>query len=574
MDSARPFRAFVSYCHKDKAFAAWLQRKLEAYRLPRRLADKVKPLPGQAAGRIGPVFRDREDLSAATDLSAAVREAIAASSALVVVASPDAAKSQWVAREIALFRELHPDSLILVALARGEPHDALPEVSHDDQVEPLCADFRKTGDGKRLAFLKIVAGLSGLRLDALVQRDAQRRLRTVMAVTFGAVVLMLTMTLMLVMAVQARSESERQRSEAERQRAAAEGMVEYMLTDLRERLRGVGRLDVMSAVNERAMVYYAAQGDLTRLPDESLQRRAKVLHAMGEDDFNRGKTASALRKFAEAHRTTAATLRRHPTNGDAIYAHAQSEFWSGYAALSNGDRVVATHHWRQYLRLAHLLAQVEARSTRALMEIGFAEGGLCDLAHRDSHDLRAAAAHCLSAIRFEEAALAREPTNRKIMQDLANRHGWMARVHLAQKDYAAALASREAEIRLMDQLLRQDRGNAEYVMRRTWADVGMATILMDSARPERAVELLRGCWAAFEPHLASSTNSQFWESGLRILFFLSAAEKRTGGRPALGTIQLEKAYMQRFLQRFPTRKAEIAAVREAINREGTDNGKD
>jgi hypothetical protein len=117
MSSSRPFRAFVSYCHKDKAFAAWLQRRLEAYRLPRRLADQVKPLAGQAPGRIGPVFRDREDLSASTDLSAAVREAIAVSSALVVVASPDAAKSHWVEREILLFREFHPEAPVLVALA-------------------------------------------------------------------------------------------------------------------------------------------------------------------------------------------------------------------------------------------------------------------------------------------------------------------------------------------------------------------------------------------------------------------------------------------------------------------------
>jgi len=43
MDSARPFRAFVSYCHADAAFAARLQRRLEGYRLPRRLADKVAP---------------------------------------------------------------------------------------------------------------------------------------------------------------------------------------------------------------------------------------------------------------------------------------------------------------------------------------------------------------------------------------------------------------------------------------------------------------------------------------------------------------------------------------------------
>ena len=159
MTSTRPFRAFVSYCHEDAPFAAWLQRRLEGYRLPRRLADQVEPLPGQAPGRIGPVFRDRADLSAATDLSAAVREAIAASSALggrglagrSQVAMGRRARSS-------LFRELHPDAPILVALARGEPHEALPEAVAP-RSRAAGADFRKQGDGKRLAFLKIVAGL-------------------------------------------------------------------------------------------------------------------------------------------------------------------------------------------------------------------------------------------------------------------------------------------------------------------------------------------------------------------------------------------------------------------------------
>ena len=73
--SKRQFRAFVSYCHADRAFASDLQRRLEAYRLPKRLADRVEPLAGQARGRIGPVFRDRADLPATQDLSAAVREA-------------------------------------------------------------------------------------------------------------------------------------------------------------------------------------------------------------------------------------------------------------------------------------------------------------------------------------------------------------------------------------------------------------------------------------------------------------------------------------------------------------------
>ncbi|HEX8380734.1 MAG TPA: toll/interleukin-1 receptor domain-containing protein, partial [Allosphingosinicella sp.] len=275
MSSTTPFRAFVSYCHSDRAFAAWLQRRLEAYRLPRRLAGQVTPLPGQAAGRIGPVFRDREDLSAATDLSEAVREAIAASSALVVVASPDAAKSYWVAREIALFRDLHPGSPVLVAVARGEPAEALPEpLRRPDGAEPLAADFRREGDGKRLAFLKIVAGLAGLPLDALVQRDAQRQVKRVTAVTLGAAALVLIMALLLAMALEAREE-------AERRRVGAEGVVEAMLTDLRKEARRTGNLKLRAAINDLALRYYATQGDWTDLPDESVARRARVLHALG-----------------------------------------------------------------------------------------------------------------------------------------------------------------------------------------------------------------------------------------------------------------------------------------------------
>ncbi len=145
------FRAFISYSHADAGFARWLHRKLEAWRLP----DK---------SRLAPIFIDRAELAAGADLTAQVRDALSASAALVVVASPNARASRWVGQEIALFRELHPDRPILATLAQGEPGEAFPEALTrigGSAIEPLGADFRPGHDGKRLGLLKIAAGLTG-----------------------------------------------------------------------------------------------------------------------------------------------------------------------------------------------------------------------------------------------------------------------------------------------------------------------------------------------------------------------------------------------------------------------------
>ena len=55
---------------------------------------------------------------------------------------------------------------MLAALIEGEPADAFPQPLLQGG-EPLAADLRKQGDGPRLGFLKVVAGIAGVPLDAL-----------------------------------------------------------------------------------------------------------------------------------------------------------------------------------------------------------------------------------------------------------------------------------------------------------------------------------------------------------------------------------------------------------------------
>ena len=112
--AARRFSAFISYSHADDRFAKRLHRQLETYRLPRRLSGS------DPSRRLKAIFRDSDELAAAYDLTTAVRDAIAQSDFLIVVCSAASAKSQWVGREIELFRDLHGDTRILAVITEGE----------------------------------------------------------------------------------------------------------------------------------------------------------------------------------------------------------------------------------------------------------------------------------------------------------------------------------------------------------------------------------------------------------------------------------------------------------------------
>ncbi|MDR3418963.1 MAG: TIR domain-containing protein [Nevskia sp.] len=178
--------AFISYSHRDKAWADWLHKALETYRVPRRLVGREGPT-GPAPKRLFPVFRDQEELPSSHSLTSAIDEALRLSRFLIVIASPYAAVSKWVDQEIQRFRELGRGERILCLIVDGEPHADLqpgkgflecfpPSLCADSGWEPIAADVRPGRDGRIAAKQKIIAGLLGLGLDELRRREQRRRM--------------------------------------------------------------------------------------------------------------------------------------------------------------------------------------------------------------------------------------------------------------------------------------------------------------------------------------------------------------------------------------------------------------
>ncbi|MES2717468.1 MAG: TIR domain-containing protein [Pseudomonadota bacterium] len=194
--SAR-YWAFISYSHRNEKQAAWLHRSLEGYRGHAKLVGQPNLRGEPVPARLFPVFRDRDELAGAPDLSAHLQQALRESRFLVVLCSPEAARSPWVNEEIRAFKALGGEDRVLALIVDGEPHASgrpetaaqecfPPALRHrigpdgqlsDQRTEPIAADLRKGRDGPQDALLKLLAGLLGVRFDDLKRRDQERAAR-------------------------------------------------------------------------------------------------------------------------------------------------------------------------------------------------------------------------------------------------------------------------------------------------------------------------------------------------------------------------------------------------------------
>lgn len=180
--------AFISYSHRDEAFARWLHRRLEGWRISRDLAGRDAAF-GPVPQKLRPIFRDRDDFSGAPSLQDATLAALRGSQAMIVICSAAAAASTHVDAEIREFRRLGRGGRIVPVIVPDAPpgpvdglfphwlsHEAGPDgEATGERLEPIAADARDGADGRQRAAAKVVAGLLGLPLDEILKREAQAR---------------------------------------------------------------------------------------------------------------------------------------------------------------------------------------------------------------------------------------------------------------------------------------------------------------------------------------------------------------------------------------------------------------
>ena len=186
MKTTFEYSAFISYKSEDVAIAKSLQKRIERYKLPVKIAQEYPDEPRQ----FNRVFEYRSEMSGGY-LKPELQNALKLSKYLIVVCTPNAPKSRWMSEEISYFiNECRAENESLLEKAKYiipyivssnsdglcSDEDCFPEPMK--QIFPRLRGISEEEMGTDAAIVKVVAYMHGIKFDKLWERHEREKKKT------------------------------------------------------------------------------------------------------------------------------------------------------------------------------------------------------------------------------------------------------------------------------------------------------------------------------------------------------------------------------------------------------------
>lgn len=532
------YRAFISYSHRDTSWARWLHNALERYRIDRDLIGRESP-SGPVPKTLRPIFRDRDEFSAGHSLTEQSLAALNASQFLIVLCSPNAARSKYVDEEVRHFKAKGGGSRVIPIIVGGEPgavgNDCFPPALRlkvapdglltDEPEEPLAADARSQGDGKEMAKHKVIAGLLGVGLDEIMrraERARKRQLQYVAALAGVFLILAVTAAGSAVYAYQKLTESNERLDEAIE---IAYGIVTKADT-VADRY-GVPQdltLDLLGQAEG------ALNGLIVRGADTAMLRHRQALMLISFSDSFRllGQYDEAIRRAADARDLFLGLTARDPRNIEWQNELAISEYKIGDVNMYWGHLPEAYEHFHASAELFKRYPEQGQNSILSFVGEGSASYyqfwtntwlGYTQLLIGDNG----------TALGYVETGheLARRVVSENPKDPIGRRNLGLSElvqcmVRRARGDYVEAIEHCRAAVAAMKSLAAENPTNSRWQRDLAWTEMHLAWALGRVGSINEAIDALRSAVSIDESLVASDAKNILWTWHLWTGYFLLA----------------------------------------------------
>jgi len=330
-----------------------------------------------------------------------------------------------------------PDLITIVekAMARA-PRDRYPS------ARELAAELKRFQTGQLVGSHRYTAG-------QLVGRWLRRHRAAVAVAGIALAVLVAGGVVSVRRIVREEQRAEEQRALAVARGADAEGLMTFMLGDLRDKLKPLGKLDLLGVVANKAVAYYQERA----VGADAVQRsqRARALQNLGDVLESQAALPRALAVFHEAASLWERLAGEDPSDLAAAFGLASTRSQIGWVLATQGDGQRARAEYLTALRgLDDVVARDPAQPERQL-QAAVAHRELGDLLV-ELGDLPGATAQFRAAIALAAAQVARTPADVRWQRTLAVNHSQLGGALLQLGDAAAALAAHRTDVAITEKL--------------------------------------------------------------------------------------------------------------------------
>jgi DNA-binding winged helix-turn-helix (wHTH) protein/tetratricopeptide (TPR) repeat protein len=318
--------------------------------------------------------------------------------------------------------------------------------------------------------------------------------------------------------------------QAEQHRTEAEGLMGFMLGEFVDKLRPLGRLDLLDSVSARALTYLAGMKGADASAT-ALTQRAKTLQVIAEVDIARSKSDAANEALLAAREILERQVAAAPRDKGLLKDMGANAFWLGQIQHDRRNWPETTRYLTEYSNISDRLAAVDPDDPAGWIEQSFAHNSLGSVALK-SGDTAKAIREFEKSIALKSRALKKTPQSTSLVVDLANSLSWLATAQLKSGKLQAALDLYRQEFELVRPLHEVASGNALWTLGLADALSHQGDVLLALGRNVDAAEVLDRSAALLDQIIKQDPTNRRWQINLA-----SVILSRTDAQVATDTSQ-------------------------------------
>ncbi|UMR29820.1 winged helix-turn-helix domain-containing protein [Massilia sp. MB5] len=243
----------------------------------------------------------------------------------------------------------------------------------------------------------------------------------------------------------------------------AEGLVGFMLGEFSEKLRPLGRLDLLDEISNRSLQYISStSNDVTSTT--AAAQRAKALQVIAEVNIARAKPEKAQEALLLARDILEKQILSMPENKDLLKDMGANSFWLGQLEFNRSNWNKSEEYMIDYQKIGDRLMKIDPADSDSWIEQSYAYNSLGSISMKRANVAEAAASFSKS-VELKKKALAVQKDNKKLRADLANSLSWLAEAKAKLGELKAAMILFEEERKLLAPLQELEPDNSLWTYR-------------------------------------------------------------------------------------------------------------